>query len=136
MRHADSFIVTVVIAVWLHAIPVAAQSPIETQKVEQAQKQAVVELRPTLPRKIDEMTTMTDVAASGVVLSYTYVVEFTKFEMPSNFIKLVQKNTTSIVCKTESLMDAMKLGAVYRYIYVDPQSKPLGQFDVKLKDCA
>jgi hypothetical protein len=39
------------------------------------------------------------------------------------------------VCKTEVLVNAMKLGAVYRYIYFDPQGRSLGSFDVKSSDC-
>jgi hypothetical protein len=48
----------------------------------------------------------------------------------------VKKNTTGAVCKTDAMINAMKLGAVYQYIYVDPDKKPLGQFDVKSADCA
>ena len=136
MRRVASSIVAVAFALSLSALPAAAQSDEQRKQVEAAQAEAVKQLKPTLPRKIADITTMIDVASSGVILAYTYAVDTTKFKMMPNFIELVQKNTTSTVCKTEILVNAMKLGAVYQYIYVDPDKKPLGQFDVKSTDCA
>ena len=136
MRRVASSIVAVAFALSLSALPAAAQSDEQRKQVEAAQAEAVKQLKPTLPRKIDDITTMIDVASSGVILAYTYAVDTTKFKMMPNFIELVQKNTTSTVCKTEILVNAMKLGAVYQYTYVDLEKKPLGQFDVKSTDCA
>jgi hypothetical protein len=137
MKSVHGIIVAVAISAvgWMQ-VPAVAQTAEQTKQVEEGQKQAAAQLKPTLPRKIDELTTMTDVSAIGVVLAYTYAVDTTKFKMVPNFIDLVRKNTTAVVCKTEVLANAMKLGAVYRYIYVDPQTQPLGTFDVKSADCA
>ena len=126
-----------VAAVSLLAVPAAAQSDAQRKEIELAQKEAAKQLKAKLPQKIDEATTLIDVASSGVVLAYTFSIDTTKFkQMPPNFIELVRKNTTATVCKTDGMVNAMKAGAAYRYIYVDPQSKPLGRFDVKSTDCA
>jgi len=124
-----------VAAVCLLAVPAAAQSDEQRKEVEEAQKKAVEEIKPTLPKKIDEITTLIDIAAYGVILAYTYSINTAKFKMMPDFIERVRKNTTLTVCKNDDLVQAMKLGAIYQYIYFDPKSKPLGRFDVKSTEC-
>ena len=125
-----------VVAVCLLAVPAGAQSDTQRKVIELAQKEAVKQLKAKLPQKIDEATTLIDVASSGVILAYTFSIDTTTRKPMPNFIELVQKNATATVCKTDGMVKAMKVGAVYRYIYVDAQAKPLGQFDVKSTDCA
>jgi hypothetical protein len=136
MRRAIGFIIAIATTAWLQVTSAATQTDAQRKQVEEAQKQVVAQLKPTLPRKIDEITTMIDVTSSGVILAYTFMIDTTNFKVMPNFIELGQRNTTSGVCKTEVMVNAMKLGAVYQYVYVDPEKKPLGQFDVKATDCA
>jgi hypothetical protein len=136
MRRAIRLIIAIAAAAALQATPAATQTDAQRKQVEEAQKKVVAQLKPTLPRKIDEITTMIDVGSSGVILAYTFMVDTTNFKVMPSFTELARKNTTSGVCKTEDMVSAMKLGAVYQYIYVDSEKKPLGQFDVKSTDCA
>src|SRR5262249_24836247 len=93
-----------VAAVSLLAVPAAAQSDAQRKEIELAQKEAAKQLKAKLPQKIDEATTLIDVASSGVVLAYTFSIDTTKFkQMPPNFIELVRKNTTATVCKTDGM---------------------------------
>jgi hypothetical protein len=114
----------------------AQPSSAELKQVEEEQRLAAAQLKPTLPRKLDTITTLIDAVATGGVLAYTYTLDTSKFTMDAEFIQRVRKSTTTTVCKNEQLASSMKRGAVYRYIYLDPQSKPLGNFDVKTTDCA
>jgi hypothetical protein len=136
MRRVASSIVAFAVALSLSALPAAAQSDAQRKQIEEAQKEVVKQIKPTLPRKLDEITTLTDIASSGVILAYTYSLDTAKLTTVPNVMALLQKNTTSQMCKTEAMANALKLGAVYQYIYVDLQSKPLGQFEVKSTDCA
>jgi len=122
-------------AVWLPAVPAAAQSDADRKVIEAGQKEGVKRIKPTLPQKIDDFTTLVDVVASGVILTYTFSVDTTKFKMMPDFIERVRKNSTSTACKNDSMVKVMKMGAIYRYTYFDPKSQPLGQFDVKSTDC-
>jgi hypothetical protein len=88
MRRAIGLIIAIAAAAFLQATPAATQTDSQRKQVEEGQKMAVAQLKPTLPRKIDEITTMIDVASSGVILAYTYQVDTTKFKMPPNFIDL------------------------------------------------
>jgi hypothetical protein len=136
MRRAVGLIIASAAVASLQATPAATQTDAQRKQVEEGQKQVVAQIKPTLPRKIDEVTTLIDVASSGVILAYTFSVDTTNYKLAANFIELVRKNNTPAVCKTEVMVSAMKLGAVYQYIYVDLEKKPLGQFDVKSTDCA
>jgi hypothetical protein len=136
MRKAMGLIIASAAVASLQATPAATQTDAQRKQVEEGQKQVVAQIKPTLPRKVDEVTTLIDVASSGVTLAYTFSVDTTNYKLAANFIELVRKNNTPAVCKNEVMVSAMKLGAVYQYTYVDLEKKPLGQFDVKSTDCA
>ena len=113
-----------VAAVCLLAVPAGAQSETQRKEIELAQKEAVKQLKAKLPQKIDDATTLIDVASSGVILAYTYLIDTTTRKPIPNFIELVRKNATATVCKTDGMVKAMKVGAAYRYIYVDANRSP------------
>src|SRR5215475_903782 len=98
-----------VAAVCLLAVRAAAQSDTQRKEIELAQKEAVKQLKAKLPQKIDDATTLIDVASSGVVLAYTFSIDTTTRKPISNFIELVRKNTTATVCKTDGMVKAMKV---------------------------
>src|SRR5215467_6947738 len=90
-----------VVAVCLLAVPAGAQSDTQRKVIELAQKEAVKQLKAKLPQKIDEATTLIDVASSGVILAYSYSIDTTTRKTIPNFIELVRKSATATVCKTE-----------------------------------
>jgi hypothetical protein len=104
-------------------------------EVEQGLKLAVARIRPTLPKKVDDATTLTDISSSGMVLTYYYTVDGENFELLPNYMKVAQGVTTGLTCNTEDMRSAMKAGAAYEYNYSDGKSKPLGGFVVKSADC-
>lgn len=112
-----------------------AQTATETKEVEQGQKVAEQEIKAKLPWKVDEVTTMTDVEASGLVLTYWYLVATYKYTLKDGFIEIVRKSAVTTLCKNDASSKAMKFGAVYRFIYFDARGKELGTFDAKVTDC-
>ncbi len=103
--------------------------------IEEGFRMAEAKIRPTLPKKIDDVTTLTDVTHSGVVLTYHYRVDSDNFTVLPNFIQLVQKSATEMACKTEDMKKAMNLGGIFQYTYSDAHAKSLGTFDIKALDC-
>jgi len=116
----------------------SAMAPSQTNvagQVEAGLRQAVAQIRPTLPRKMDDSTTLVDVSSNGMVLTYFYKFDSANYELLPNFMQIAQKATTGLVCKAEDMRSAMKVGAVYEYKYSDANAKILGGFVVSAADC-
>ena len=116
----------------------AATAPREisvTDQVQQGLKLAVARARPTLPKKVDDATTLAEVSTTGMVLTYHYVVDRDNYELLPNFMQTAQRITTALLCNTEDMKSAMKAGAAYAYRYSDTSSKSLGGFVVTSADC-
>ena len=120
------------VAIYTMASPSATNTPAEVAKGLQS---AAARIRPTLPKRIDDATTLTDVSSWGMVLTYYYTVDSDNYELLPNYMKVAQGVTTGLACNTEDMKGAMKAGAIYEYNYSDGKSKPLGGFVVKSADC-
>ena len=111
-----------------------AMNPNPEQAIEQGFKQAVAQIKPTLPKELDDATTLVDVAYSGVVLTYYHKIKSDAYELSPDFIQKVQASTTEAACKT-TMTKSMSAGAIFRYSYSGSKSEYLGTFDVKAGDC-
>jgi hypothetical protein len=98
-------------------------------------KYVVAQIRPSLPKSIDDATTLVDVSSAGMILTYRYKVDIENFELVHDFMRIAQRTTTTLICNTEDMKTAMKAGAIYEYSYRDGNSKSLGGFVVTAADC-
>jgi hypothetical protein len=115
------------------ATPVSG--PHAAEEVEEGFRVAVARLRPTLPKKIDAATTLRDVSSARMVLTYHYVVDSDNYDLQPNFMQTAQRVTTTLVCNTQEMRSAMRVGGVYEYKYSDRNAKALGGFVVTSADC-
>jgi hypothetical protein len=120
---------------WAEVPGAAAQTATDIKGIEEGQKLAEAQIKAKLPWKVDEVTTMTDVEASGLALTYWYLVATYKYKLKEGFIDIVQKGAVATLCKADTSLKAMKLGAVYRFIYFDARAQQLGTFEAKAADC-
>jgi hypothetical protein len=104
-------------------------------RVDEGLKQAVAQIRPTLPRKMDDSTTLVEVSSNGMVLSYFYRFDSENYELQPNFMQIAKLATAGLVCKAEDMRSAMRVGAVYEYRYSDANSRLLGGYVVTAADC-
>jgi hypothetical protein len=104
-------------------------------QVEEGFRIAVAQIRPTLPKKVDNATTFVDISSAGMVLTHRYIVDTDNFELLPNFMQVEQSAVTGLACNTEDARKAMKVGAAYEYSYYDRKSKSLGGFVVTSADC-
>jgi hypothetical protein len=116
--------------------PTPAPSAVNVaDQVEQGFRIAVARIRPMLPKKIDDATTLRDVSSTGMVMTHRYSVDNDNYELLPNYMRVAQQVTTNLVCNTEDMKSAMKAGAVYEYKYSDGKSNSLGGFVVTSADC-
>jgi hypothetical protein len=116
----------------------AAPTPSSTTVADQVGegfKYVVAQIRPSLPKSIDDATTLVDVSSAGMILTYRYRVDIENFELVPDFMRIAQRTTTTLICNTGDMKTAMKAGAIYEYSYRDGNSKSLGGFVVTTADC-
>lgn len=104
-------------------------------EIDLAFSKAIVDLRATLPRKVDEHTTVIDVNYENKTMVYQGIVHAKKENLPSDFLSLVKANSVKTNCSNEKLKPALAIGISVRYSYQDEAGKPVGGFQVSQADC-
>lgn len=97
--------------------------------------EAVRQTNATLPKKIDDLTTMIDVNSNGMRMSYRYSIN-TKDITTERFTEAMRKVVVPKVCANDKMKKTLDYGATYEYSYVDIDSKPLGNLVVSIEDCS
>lgn len=101
-------------------------------RLAKTQLRAAERYQAVLPQYVDVSTTLTEVTASGDLLTYAYVMD-KHFPLKADFIKHVQLEAVKRICDSE--MKALAVGARYRFIYRDSDNRELGTFFVTETDC-
>ena len=98
-------------------------------------------LQGQLPLIIDEKTKLTSVYASGLVIVYTYKVDYFANELN---ISAIMKNTIMNKCKSDSLKDekaretiriGYDAGFEMKYMYFDRVGELIGSFSINKESC-
>jgi len=86
--------------------------------IETAIQKTVVEIRETLPKKIDDITTLVSVEGSGAKIMFFYVIDQNHEDLDKEFFhEVMLKKLSHDLCSTKSVADNFKLGATYAYHY-------------------
>ena len=92
-------------------------------------------MRRTLPKKLDEYTTMVAMTHSGTKVLYEYVFDPGKNnEISSSFLSNVKQSVLPKACT--SLKHSLEQGVTYEFSYRDPKSTRLGSFVVNRAECS
>jgi hypothetical protein len=91
-------------------------------------------LRPTLPKRLDEVTTLTAVDHQGKRQRFYYIVEPEKKPIPQVFIETVRSQSLSHVCP-DRRSNGLDAGITMEFIYRDKQMRDLGTFTIASGDC-
>jgi hypothetical protein len=113
-------------------VPVAVNV---VDEVEEGFKRAVERVRPTLPKRVDDATTLTEVSNAGIVFTYHYMVDNANYELEPNFMRVARRAAIGLACNTEDTKAAMEAGATYEFNYSDVKFRPLGGFVATSADC-
>jgi len=104
-------------------------------KIEEAFRKATDEAQPTLPQRVDEITTWTAVSYSGASVTLDFKLDREAADLPQNALSLIRQNAVKQVCQNPSILSAMKADRVYVYKYQTADAKSLGQFEIRSTDC-
>jgi hypothetical protein len=106
------------------------------QKIEQGFRQAEQRLRPTLPKKIDDVTTLIGIGHDGLTMIYDNRLEVEGGRIDDAIKAEMRDQVTRAVCGKPEMIITLRYGASYRYTYVDSKDEPLMSIDVGEKECA
>ena len=107
-----------------------------SKTVEQTFVEMENRLRPTLPSKIDEVTTLVRISHAGNTLMYSYEIDFDRTKKdPKQFQTDMDKTVKQRVCANASLRGPLTAGGIYTFIYNDKQSQPLALVKISAADC-
>ena len=98
-------------------------------------QRAADRVRPTLPKRVDDATTLMDVSNTGTVLTYRYMVDSDNYELIPNFMQVARQRAIGLACNTEDTKAAMEAGGTYEFNYSDGKFQSLGGFVVTSADC-
>lgn len=96
--------------------------------------EAVRQTKPTLPKKVDDLTTMIDVESNGMRMIYRYSVNTGDINT-EGFTEAMRKIVVPKVCASDTMKKTLGYGATYEYSYIGIDSKSLGNLVVSLTDC-
>lgn len=105
------------------------QQDVESQLSAYLQRASAV-INETLPRRIDEVTLLNRVEASGVTLTRVYSVERSEFNPNSQFVGLIQ----GYICDDKLLFEILSAGATIIERYT-PKNGSHTDVSVEINDC-
>ena len=99
-------------------------------------EQYAQQVRPTLPKKIDEVTTLIAVANGGNGVTYTLQVDTNNFPLSPNFYAAERASVTQSKCADPNSRKAINAGVQNRFEYLDAQGLLLTSFEVTEAHCS
>jgi hypothetical protein len=103
--------------------------------IDETLQKAVNELKPGLPKRIDEVTTLVDVSHAGKQMTYVYEVDTHGRQIPSNFTAIARREVVPRVCGSRMKDGIVSYGISYGYRYNLPNGSRVGEFAVTASDC-
>jgi hypothetical protein len=104
--------------------------------LEAAMHDAVNAIRPTLPRKIDDLTTLVSVDLLRTTMMYHYRMNLDTSKVDKKvFESRMQSKLIKDVCGSP-MIKTINAGAIYGYIYTDTRGDLITTIKVSKKECA
>jgi len=118
---------------WINLPPSSTSGP---AAIEAAIVKSENEIRPTLPKKIDEITTLVAIHHAGSRMQYDIVVDLSKVASrpTASFIQQLGALGLPKLCTSE-MVQSLRFGVSHEYIYRDEKSNDLGSYIISNSDC-
>lgn len=110
-------------------------NPPSASVIDATLSKVVNQLKPNLPKKIDEVTTLIDVWHTGKQITYLYEINLCGRQIPSNFTAIARNEVVPKVCGADMKGGIVSYGITYVYRYNLPNGSRVGEFAVTASDC-
>jgi hypothetical protein len=106
------------------------------EKIEEGLSKGAEQLRATLPKKVDDVTTLTWVTHEGSKMIYGNRLELEGTQIDNAAKGRIREIVTKNVCKNGEMRKVLDLGGSYRYVYTDNKAKPVLTVDISSSNCS
>jgi hypothetical protein len=112
-------------------VSIDALSPTEQRAfIACLQREAVAAFKSNLPQKVDDVTTLTDITAEGLSVTYHLTVDVAADSVSLGALVLMRSATRGVVCKDAQMTTMIGLGSGYRYVWKDRNGVVIGETTV------
>ena len=91
------------------------------------QGQAVAAYKVNLPLRVDDVTTLTDVTADGLTVTYHMTARVAADTVSLSGLAAMRSSTRAVVCENEQLIAMIGIGGAYRYVWKDESGAVIGE---------
>ena len=88
------------------------------------------QMAPSLPSRVDELTTLIGVLARGPSLLYSMRIDRLREEIPSDEIARRERGVRNNVCDTPAMRSTIGYGGSYQYVWFDRQGRRMHSFAI------
>jgi len=102
----------------------------------ETQREVAKQLQQQLPMRIDEVTTLYNVASADELLIYNYRMDIKKSEIDyTDFMSKMKTQLRTNVCGQKDMAYVIKNGGKYMYVYIGSDGISIGDFKIGKKEC-
>ena len=112
-----------------------AADPASASEIDETLTKVVNQLKPNLPTRLDDATTLVDVWHAGKQLTYLYEVDARGRQIPSTFTAIVRNAVMPKVCGSDMKAGTVRYGITYVYRYNLQNGSRIGEFAIAASDC-
>lgn len=121
---------------YAHDLFAAAPPPQFSNDIEDGLAKAVMDMRPGLPKRIDQMTTLMWVSYSGTTMIYDNRIEVDGTKIDDAIKKKLAQLVTVNTCGSPASRKLLEFGGSYRYVYSDIHAKVVLNVDIDKNRCS
>lgn len=103
-------------------------------KIDSMLTEVVNRTKPTLPKRLDDITTMTDIAYASGHMTYVYDLDEAATKGAADPMPKLRHAVAGRVCGSE-MKRAMAHGYVFSFRYNHPDGSEIGEFSLGASDC-
>jgi hypothetical protein len=96
--------------------------------------EVVKRTKPTLPKRLDDITTMTDIAYADRHMMYVYDLDEAATKEGADLMPKLRNAVAGRVCGSE-MKQAMGYGYIFSFRYNRPDGREIGEFSLGAADC-
>ncbi len=104
------------------------------KRLKSTRKETEQDFKKNLPWKIDSTTTMTDVIADGVMLTFTFTIDMGAAEMTPGLVDALKKKLAASIFQRDAILQNLKAGAIYRFQFVAQDTEAPGPLTLTTSD--
>jgi glucose/arabinose dehydrogenase len=90
-----------------------------------ANREAARQVNPQLPKRVDDLTTLTSITPEDATVVYNYTVDIDAGQINPAALRQLEQATRANVCRQMNMVQTMAMGGSYAYVWNDRAGRPI-----------